>query len=105
MNINAPVCLWEKRVPPTMRDNSVQPSKKHYKYLPLQITEYEYKPTWLPLGKGAPPTTRDNSVQLPLEERLHIHVLALLCHNHADNFMNCIQCTCEIFAIKANNRI
>jgi len=31
------------------------------------------------------PKTRENSVHPPLEAGLHIHVLALLCHNHTEN--------------------
>ena len=55
------------------------------KYLPLQIKEYENKPTWLPLEKaGSSNDARQQRAvkESPIKETLHI--LGLLCHNHPE---------------------
>ena len=55
------------------------------KYLPLQTTEYENKPTWLPLEKAGPSNDarQKRAVKEPPKKET-LHILALLCHNYTE---------------------
>jgi len=106
MKIEVPGCRWERRVPPTTRDNSVQLLLKEIlhifallclnhtdillnllntlvKKFPFQITEHE-KSTWMPLGKACPSNDARQQRARLLNETLHI--FALLCHYQAEIF-------------------
>jgi len=74
------------------------------KYLPLQITEYEYKPTWLSLGKAGPSKDARQQRAASFRKKDYIYMYWLCYFIITRKFMNFIQSTIEIFAIK-NNRI
>ena len=63
------------------------------KYLPLQITEYEYKPTRLPLGKAGP--LNDARQQRAASYRKNNTCICFVMSQSRRHF---IQYICEIFS-------